>query len=479
MLVGKAGMMVVVDDSDEENEVPATQVDEATEELMRARTMRLEEAGTAEPANTGRPILTEAERQEIMTWPDSQPQESPSPMQPDWALREADDLAAGIPKAKATVMTAVKAPPPGKALPEAAPPSKAAPMSSVADMCEMRQRCAELEAQLAMMKSTMEAQEATKRAPCESPLNQRPMFTPPAQPPTKQISMTKVPPLPSQAPAAPCALNAGAPSNPLEPAQSKHPQALGSTPAPLIPAAKAGSKSPASSLSPAPSTAPSCAAKLEEAVPEDEEALADEFDLSHQDFSSDCCLLFAMLLALTLQVACHVFMTCDCDVMQELTPHALYMRLKRLCAKTNTGKLQVPENVHQQWLTGSRDELSLAMTRALKMHGFDSSHKTRQLVRVGTPGCARCFCSIMLFFLVVTLHQCCFVAQAEFTEQLVKIHELTASREEEVEGAWYTEERMEKDLKYSRILVCASSAVLIFCYRNGFSPVYKPSPLLA
>lgn len=69
--------------------------------------------------------------------------------------------------------------------------------------------------------------------------------------------------------------------------------------------------------------------------------------------------------------------------LQELSPHALYMRLKRLCARTNTGKLQVPEEAHTQWISGNRDELSVALCRALKTYGFDSGHKTRQLVRVG------------------------------------------------------------------------------------------------
>ena len=67
---------------------------------------------------------------------------------------------------------------------------------------------------------------------------------------------------------------------------------------------------------------------------------------------------------------------------QALTDHALYMRLKRTCSKTSAGKLQVPEEVHQQWLKGDRESLQLALTRALKIHGFDTTHKTRVAVRV-------------------------------------------------------------------------------------------------
>ena len=71
--------------------------------------------------------------------------------------------------------------------------------------------------------------------------------------------------------------------------------------------------------------------------------------------------------------------------MQELSPHALYMRLKRLCGRTAAGKLQVPESIHNQWLTGSRDELLLALTRSLKTHGFDPqcSHAQPSAGRVG------------------------------------------------------------------------------------------------
>ena len=37
---------------------------------------------------------------------------------------------------------------------------------------------------------------------------------------------------------------------------------------------------------------------------------------------------------------------------------------------------------------------------------------------------------------------------------MVKIKELRASREEELEGAWYTEERMGTELSYSKSLCC-------------------------
>ena len=66
---------------------------------------------------------------------------------------------------------------------------------------------------------------------------------------------------------------------------------------------------------------------------------------------------------------------------QELSPHALYMRLKRLCERTGAGKLNVPAEIHQQWQEGCRDQLGLALVKALKQHGFDSAKKTRDAVR--------------------------------------------------------------------------------------------------
>ncbi|CAK9055487.1 Uncharacterized protein SCF082_LOCUS29987 [Durusdinium trenchii] len=98
------------------------------------------------------------------------------------------------------------------------------------------------------------------------------------------------------------------------------------------------------------------------------------------------------------------------------------MRLKRLCERKPTGKLQVSEEVHNQWVSGNRDELTLALVRALKQCGFETDHKTRCAVR------------------------------AQFEEEMVIIHEQTKEREEEIQGGWYTEERMATELKYSKML---------------------------
>ena len=107
---------------------------------------------------------------------------------------------------------------------------------------------------------------------------------------------------------------------------------------------------------------------------------------------------------------------------EELSPHALYMRLKRLCEMTATGKLNVSQEVHEQYTTGNREELALALVLALKTHGFGDGKKTRELVR------------------------------AEFAQQMVRVKEVSKLREEEVEGGWYTIERMQKELSYSKAL---------------------------
>ena len=76
-----------------------------------------------------------------------------------------------------------------------------------------------------------------------------------------------------------------------------------------------------------------------------------------------------------------LFLLCKLKPCQELTPHALYMRLKRLCQKTPAGKLNVDESIHEQWISGNRDTLLLALVRSMKSCGMDSSHRTRQAVR--------------------------------------------------------------------------------------------------
>ena len=78
-----------------------------------------------------------------------------------------------------------------------------------------------------------------------------------------------------------------------------------------------------------------------------------------------------------------------CDLSrEELSPHALYMRLRRLCTPTGTGRLQVSQDVADQWSAGNREELQLALVMALKQHGYDDTAAVRKLVRVG-QGCQK------------------------------------------------------------------------------------------
>ena len=44
-------------------------------------------------------------------------------------------------------------------------------------------------------------------------------------------------------------------------------------------------------------------------------------------------------------------------------------RLRRICERKPSGRIYVPENIHQQWLTGDRDEL----LKELEAAGFDKA----------------------------------------------------------------------------------------------------------
>lgn len=112
-----------------------------------------------------------------------------------------------------------------------------------------------------------------------------------------------------------------------------------------------------------------------------EEEMAEQLDLSHEDRAGNMLTIIVfVLLNKKTQVLLRNFEPC-----QELTTHALYMRLKRLCQKTPAGKLNVDQTIHEQWTSGNRDELLLALVRSMKACGFDSSHRTRMNVR------ARCY----------------------------------------------------------------------------------------
>lgn len=66
------------------------------------------------------------------------------------------------------------------------------------------------------------------------------------------------------------------------------------------------------------------------------------------------------------------------------------MRLRRLCERKAGGKLNVAPEVHEAWVSGNREELALALTHALKLHGFADSKKIRNQVRVRHSDFAVC-----------------------------------------------------------------------------------------
>lgn len=74
----------------------------------------------------------------------------------------------------------------------------------------------------------------------------------------------------------------------------------------------------------------------------------------------------------------YYILQCANGACEDLSPHALYMRLKRLCQRSNTGKLKIAESIHSEWLQGDRDTLSLALVKALKTRGFENNAKTRK-----------------------------------------------------------------------------------------------------
>ena len=51
--------------------------------------------------------------------------------------------------------------------------------------------------------------------------------------------------------------------------------------------------------------------------------------------------------------------------------------------------------------------------------------------------------------------------QAEFQSQVLYIQEQQRMREEEIEGGWYTEEKMQKELSYSPCLDSMPSDILV------------------
>lgn len=104
---------------------------------------------------------------------------------------------------------------------------------------------------------------------------------------------------------------------------------------------------------------PPAASPVRKVDSEAEEALAQQYDLECEVGSKDV----------------------DFCAAQELTPHALYMRLKRLCEVKPSGKCAVDDTIRQQFETGNRDQLTLSLVMALKKFGFEATKKCRDSVR--------------------------------------------------------------------------------------------------
>eukprot|EP00435_Cladocopium_sp_Y103_P044769 s1524_g12.t1 len=141
------------------------------------------------------------------------------------------------------------------------------------------------------------------------------------------------------------------------------------------------------------------------------------------------------------------------------------MRLKRLCTPTAKGKLHVSQEVAEQWQEGNREELQLALVKALKQHGYENNYATLTAVR------AR-FVETNFQFLCGTPKKehtgISYPWQGEFSKQMLKLKEMKSQREEELEGGWYTEERMERDLGYSKSLACNLTKVAPWILLNYF-----------
>lgn len=183
--------------------------------------------------------------------------------------------------------------------------------------------------------------------------------------------------LPAAVPAAPKALPAAAPAAPkaLPPAaKALPPPPKASPPAPKAspPAAEPGAAEEGGneegSLKADGSSADSVAVEgaAEELSPETEAVLRQHYELDLEDRVG-----FGLWSGWMCSAVC----------LQELTPHALYMRLKRLCELKNSGKCSVPPEIREQFETGNREELSLALVQALKKFGFENTKKVRDSVR--------------------------------------------------------------------------------------------------
>ena len=155
---------------------------------------------------------------------------------------------------------------------------------------------------------------------------------------------------------------------------------------PVVPKAAAASARSTSDISPPPDPP----AHLEGhndagASPE----LGDAFDLSQKDWLTACAPLDHFHQRTQLENMTESFriwlklIVPATSCMKELSPHAVYMRLKRLCEKKAGGALSVDPETHNMWVSGNRDVLSLALVAALRKCGSEDTAACRKAVRAG------------------------------------------------------------------------------------------------
>ena len=114
------------------------------------------------------------------------------------------------------------------------------------------------------------------------------------------------------------------------------------------------------------------------------------------------------------------------------------MRLRRLCEKKKTGRLNVSEASHNDYVAGGerRELLELALLETLERVGVDASRE---------------------------------VVKKEFNVKVEHVKERLTEREKEITGEWLTRERMASKLGYSKSLVFK-------WVQLSFQSLYKPLP---
>jgi len=111
------------------------------------------------------------------------------------------------------------------------------------------------------------------------------------------------------------------------------------------------------------------------------------------------------------------------------------MRLRRLCEKKKTGRLNVSEASHNDYVAGGerRELLELALLETLERVGVDASRE---------------------------------VVKKEFNVKVEHVKERLTEREKEITGEWLTRERMASKLGYSKSLVFKWFSSALNLYTN-------------